>query len=155
MKAPFTTKDNYWMQHALTLAGEAQTIHEVPIGAVLVNTQNEIIGEGWNQPISSHDPTAHAEIVALRQAARRQQNYRLLGSTLYVTLEPCLMCLGAMLHARITRLVFGAADPKINTSLKVLELLQHPGLNHRLEYTGGILQTECSDLLKRFFAERR
>lgn len=150
-----TTTDNYWMLQALQLAKQGGEHDEVPIGAVLVNANNEILGEGWNQPIASHDPTAHAEIMAIRQAASTVQNYRLTDTTLYVTLEPCIMCIGAILHARIRRLVFGATDPKIHTSLNIITLLQHPGINHRLEYTGGILPTECAELLKDFFAKRR
>jgi tRNA(adenine34) deaminase len=131
------------MQQALKLAELAAAKDEVPVGAVLV-LDNQIIGEGWNQPIITNDPTAHAEIIALRQGSQHLNNYRLINTTLYVTLEPCAMCIGAVLHARIKRLVFGAYDSK-NTNK----------LNHRIPYTGGILQQECSDLLTEFFKKRR
>lgn len=136
--------DIYWMQQALKLAEFAASKDEVPIGAVLV-LDNQIIGEGWNQPIATNDPTAHAEIIALRQGAQKINNYRLINTTLYVTLEPCTMCIGAMIHARIKRLVFGAYDSK-NTGSRF-----PAGIN----YTGGILQQECSDLLIGFFKNRR
>lgn len=146
--------DPNWMAHALSLAAKAEAHGEVPIGAILV-LDNEIIGEGWNQPIRASDPTAHAEILALRQGATHINNYRLLNTTLYVTLEPCAMCAGAMIHARIQRLVFGAADPKAGAAGSVLNLLQNERLNHRVMCEGGVLAEPCGELLRRFFKERR
>jgi tRNA(adenine34) deaminase len=134
--------DAAYMRRALELANRAQAEGEVPIGALVV-LQDEVIGEGWNRPIAAHDPTAHAEILALRAAALSQKNYRLTGATLYVTLEPCDMCIGAMFHARIARAVFGATDPK-----KLV-------LKNNLLLEGGLLAQECGALLSRFFAERR
>jgi tRNA(adenine34) deaminase len=146
--------DLHWMRHALALAARAEAEGEVPIGAVLV-LNGEVIGEGWNRPIGSHDPTAHAEVVALRDAARRLGNYRLSGSTLYVTLEPCLMCAGAIVHARVARLVFGASDPKRGAVSGSCAALQLPGLNHRVAVQGGVLEAECSAGLQAFFRARR
>lgn len=146
--------DEYWMEKALTLARKAASNEEVPVGAVLV-TNNEIIGEGWNQPISANDPTAHAEIVAMREASRKLKNYRLTGVTLYVTLEPCTMCVGAMIHARIERLVFGAYEPKTGAVTSVFNIIQSPEYNHRVEFQGGVLENECASLLKDFFQSRR
>ena len=143
-----------WMRSALTLAQRAAGEQEVPVGAVLVYNQ-EIVGEGWNQPISRCDPSAHAEILALRQAAIRLNNYRLLETTLYVTLEPCAMCLGAMLQARIKNLVFGAWDPKAGAVRSVLQILDVTQLNHRIQWHGGILAEESATLLKKFFQQRR
>jgi len=136
--------DLVWMGQALALAKRAREKGEVPVGAILV-FENKIIGRGYNSPISKLDPTAHAEIMALRSAAKKLKNYRLLGTTLYVTLEPCLMCVSAMTHARIDRCVFGAADPK-----KVPNII-----NHAVDYIGGVLEGECSEILKTFFRERR
>ena len=141
----FTERDHFWMQHAIHLAETAKKQDEVPVGAVLV-LNDEIIGEGWNRPISTCDPTAHAEIIALRESAKKINNYRLINSTLYVTLEPCVMCVGALAHARVQRVVFGAHDPKVNEA--------HP-FNHRVYYEGGLLDKECSELLKAFFLARR
>ena len=149
-----TVQHEYWMRHALTLAAQAEAAGEVPIGAVLVQ-HGEIIGEGWNQPIVANDPTAHAEIIALRAAARSIGNYRLTGTTLYVTLEPCLMCAGAIVHARIQRLVFGASDPKRGAVKGACAALEMPGLNHRLEVQGGVLEGQCSEQLQHFFRLRR
>jgi tRNA(adenine34) deaminase len=146
--------DHYWMNHALSLARRAEETGEVPVGAVIV-IENEMIGEGWNQPISTSDPTAHAEIIALRQAAKQISNYRLLGATLYVTLEPCAMCAGAMLHSRIKRLVFGATDPRTGAAGSIVNLLTPGIFNHSLEYTGGLMSNECSEILKTFFQARR
>lgn len=148
------TDDIQWMQHALTLARRAEAEGEVPVGALVVY-EGGVIGEGWNRPISDHDPTAHAEIVALRAAARQAGNYRLPGSTLYVTLEPCLMCAGAMIHARVERLVFGAGDPKRGVTGGRFDVFSVPGLNHRFSVTGGVLETECATLLQTFFRQRR
>ena len=142
------------MRAALALAGEAAAAGEVPVGAVVVK-DGEIVGRGYNRPISSHDPTAHAEIVALREAAARLGNYRLPGCELYVTLEPCVMCVGAMAHARIARIVFGARDPKTGACGSIVDL---PGLatfNHHGRFEGGVLAEECADVLRRFFADRR
>lgn len=147
-------KDIFWIQHALRLAQHAASVGEVPVGAVLV-LNNEIIGEGWNAPISTCDPSAHAEILALRQGAERLKNYRLLDTTLYVTLEPCPMCAGAMVHARINRLVFGAYDPRAGAAGTVCNVFQIPELNHRVSYQGGVLQEECGLLLREFFRGRR
>lgn len=142
------------MRLALALAAEAEAAGEVPVGALVVR-DGAVIGEGWNRPISSHDPTAHAEIVALRDAAARVGNYRLTGADLYVTLEPCLMCAGAMVHARIRRLVFGAADPRAGAAGTVFEVLESPALNHRVTVTGGVLAQPGGELLQRFFRARR
>ncbi len=142
------------MRRALELARHAEEAGEVPVGAVVV-LDGEIIGEGWNQPIVSHDPTAHAEIVALRAAAMRIRNYRLSNATLYVTLEPCAMCAGAIVHARIARVVYGADDPKTGAARSVFRLLDAPALNHRAEVVGGVLAEECGERLKRFFQSRR
>lgn len=146
--------DTDWMQYALKLAERAQQEGEVPVGAVLV-LNDEIIGAGWNRPIAAHDPTAHAEIMALRAGAEKLGNYRLNNTTLYVTLEPCVMCAGAMVHARIKRLVFGASDPKAGAIKSVFNILDSARLNHRVEYVGGILSDECGAMLSRFFEARR
>ncbi|MBV7405129.1 tRNA adenosine(34) deaminase TadA [Enterobacter sp. ENT03] len=144
----------YWMRHALTLAQRAWDEGEVPVGAVLVHN-NQVIGEGWNRPIGRHDPTAHAEIMALRQGGLVQQNYRLLDTTLYVTLEPCVMCAGAMVHSRIGRLIFGARDAKTGAAGSLIDVLHHPGMNHRVEVVEGILRDECAGMLSAFFRQRR
>ena len=146
--------DEFWMRRALALAAQGERQDEVPVGAVLV-CSDALVGEGWNQPISRHDPTAHAEIMALRAAGERLGNYRLGGSTLYVTLEPCLMCVGAIVHARVARLVYGASDPKIGAVASQGNTLALPGLNHRVEVTGGIMAEQCSEVLKQFFRARR
>ncbi len=142
------------MRRALELARQAQAAGEVPVGAVVVRN-GKIIGEGWNQPIRAVDPSAHAEMVALRAAAAQLGNYRLLDTTLYVTLEPCAMCAGAMVHARIARVVCGAADPKAGAGGSVFNLLASDRLNHRAEITSGVLGEECGELLRRFFQARR
>ena len=146
--------DEYWMRQAILLANKAESLDEVPVGAVLVY-DNAVIGEGWNQPIGLNDPTAHAEIMALRAAAQAVKNYRLVNTTLYVTLEPCAMCVGAITHARIQRLVYGAADPKTGAAGSALDVLNNDKLNHKVELTKGVLEKECGDLLKSFFAKRR
>lgn len=148
-----THNDEYWMENALKLADRAKASGEVPVGAVVV-LHNKIIGKGWNQPIINHDPSAHAEIIALRQAGQKKKNYRLLDSTLYVTLEPCMMCTGAMIHSRIRRLVYGAIDNKID-SVGVIALLKHNTMNHKVEITSGILISECSKMLNSFFNQKR
>lgn len=147
-------RDRYWMNRALDLARRAADAGEVPVGAVLVRA-NEPVGEGWNQPIGACDPTAHAEILALRAAAATLGNYRLVDSTLYVTLEPCPMCAGAIVHARVARVVFGAADPRTGAAGTVFNLLQAEALNHRVEVGGGVLAEECGRLLREFFRARR
>lgn len=143
-----------FMRRALELARHAEEAGEVPVGAVVV-LDGEVIGEGWNQPIRSNDPTAHAEVVALRAAAARLANYRLPGSVLYVTLEPCPMCAGAIVQARVARVVYGASDPNAGAAGTVFDLLQSERLNHRAEITGGVLGEACGERLRRFFQERR
>lgn len=142
------------MQIALELAQQAATVGEVPVGAIVVKN-GEIIGRGSNAPITTHDPTAHAEIRAMRDAAQHLGNYRLVGCTLYVTLEPCAMCTGAIQHARIAKLVYGASDPKTGACGSVVDLMAEPKLNHHTEITGGILAQECGALLSAFFSARR
>ena len=146
--------DQTYMHAALEQARIAQAAGEVPVGAIVVK-DGEIIGAGFNAPISGHDPTAHAEIRALRDAAMRRGNYRLPGCELYVTLEPCAMCVGAMLHARIARLIYGAADPKTGACGSVLDLFSEPRLNHHATVTAGVMAEECGALLREFFASRR
>lgn len=148
------TQDEQWMQRALVLAAKAEDLGEVPVGALVV-LDDTIIGEGYNQPISECDPTAHAEIIALRQASKTLGNYRLNNATLYVTLEPCSMCAGAMVHSRIKRLVFGATEPKAGAAMSQQRFFEHEWVNHRVEVDGGVCQAACSDLLKTFFAKRR
>ena len=150
----FSEQDNHWMQQAILLAQKAASIDEVPVGAIVVSGE-QIIGSGYNQPITSNDPSAHAEMIALRSAAQRIQNYRLVGATMYVTLEPCMMCAGAMVHARIKRLVFGAADPKTGVITSQSRLLDQTFLNHRVTYEGGLLADECGGLLREFFQRKR
>lgn len=146
--------DEYWMRQALNLALRAQAENEVPVGALLV-LDNQVIGEGWNRPIGQHDPTAHAEIMALRQGGKAIQNYRLLNATLYVTLEPCVMCAGAMIHSRIHRLVYGANDAKTGAAGSLVDILRHPGINHQVEIVSGILADDCAAMLSHFFLLRR
>jgi len=149
-----TETDIEWMRYALGLAGRAGERDEVPVGALIVQ-DDKVIGEGWNRPISTHDPTAHAEIVAMRAAAQQLGNYRLTGTTLYVTLEPCLMCAGAMIHARIGCLVFGAYDRKRGAVNSTTHAFESQGLNHQLVVYGGVLEHECAERLQRFFRARR
>jgi tRNA(adenine34) deaminase len=146
--------DQSFMARALELARQAEAAGEVPVGAVVVK-DGVIVAEGWNQPIGTCDPTAHAEIVALRAAGRALGTYRLTGTTLYVTLEPCAMCAAAMVHARVERLVFAAADPRAGAAGSVFDIVRHAALNHRLECTPGVLAEECSALLRGFFQARR
>jgi tRNA(adenine34) deaminase len=146
--------DEDYVRRALELARRAWDANEVPVGA-LVAVGGQVIGEGWNQPLGSHDPTAHAEIVALRAAAARVGNYRLDSATLYVTLEPCAMCIGAALNARVARLVFGAWDLKAGACGSVVDLSREPRLNHRLDVFGGVCIDECREILQRFFEGRR
>jgi tRNA(adenine34) deaminase len=142
------------MSRALELARLAETAGEVPVGALIVR-DGVVVAEGWNRPINSNDPTAHAEIVALRAAGRALGTYRLTGTTLYVTLEPCAMCASAMVHARVQRLVFAAADPRAGAAGSVFNIVQHAALNHRLDCTGGVLAEECGAMLREFFVARR
>jgi len=142
------------MSAALSLAAEAAGHGEVPVGAVVV-VDGDIVGRGWNQPIGAHDPTAHAEVVALRDAARAVGNYRLSGATLYVTVEPCLMCVGAIVHARIATLVYGAPEPKAGAVESTQRAHEHPALNHRFVVVSGVMAAECRDIVQRFFRERR
>ncbi len=142
------------MHHALALAAKAAAVDEVPVGALVV-LNDEIIGEGWNQPISSHDPTAHAEVIALRNAAKKLANYRLPEATLYVTIEPCTMCAGALVHARIGRVVYGAVEPKSGVAESNGCIFQGAHLNHQVELIGGVLAAQCSDLISGFFQRRR
>ena len=142
------------MSRALELARAAQATGEVPVGAVIVK-DDDIIAEGFNKPISAHDPTAHAEIVTMRAAAEKLGSYRLLDTTLYVTLEPCAMCAGAMVHARVKNLVFGAKDPRAGAVGSVFNIAQHAALNHRIDVTSGVLADDCGTLLKDFFVSRR
>ena len=146
--------DARFMRAALEQAFEAERQGEVPVGAVVV-ADDAIAGMGFNQPIGTSDPTAHAEIVALRAAARRLGNYRLTGATLYVTIEPCQMCVGAMIHARIARVVFGAREPKAGALESAMRAHEHPSLNHRLIATGGVLEEECRAVMQRFFQHKR
>ncbi len=145
---------DHWMLAALEEARRARDAGEVPIGAV-VALDGAIVGRGFNQPISSGDPTAHAEIVAIRDAARQLGNYRLTGAVLCVTIEPCLMCVGALVHARIATLVFGAAEPRTGAIVSTVRAAELPGHNHRVEVVGGILEDECRELMQTFFRERR
>lgn len=150
----FSDRDAYWMQHAVNLAETASAHGEVPVGAVLI-ADDEIIGEGYNQPISQCDPTAHAEIVALRAGAKTTNNYRLINSTLYVTLEPCVMCIGAIVHARVQRLVFGAPDPRSGAVESAFQIVAADKLNHRVDCQSGLMALECGTLLTDFFRSRR
>jgi tRNA(adenine34) deaminase len=147
-------RDAAYMRRALELARHAEEAGEVPVGALVV-LNDEIIGEGWNQPIVTHDPTAHAEIVALRAAAVRMKNYRIPDAVLYVTLEPCAMCAGAMVQARLARVVYGAADPKSGAAGSVFNLLESSTLNHRAHVIRGVLAEECGEMLRKFFEARR
>ena len=149
-----TEQDEYWMRHALFLSNNAQQQGEIPVGAVLVK-DNLIIGEGWNQSISLHDPSAHAEMMAIREAGKNLENYRLVGSSLYVTLEPCSMCAGLLIHSRIHRLVFGAADFKTGAVGSLLDLLGDPRMNHHVEVISGVLAQQCGEKLSAFFKMRR
>ncbi|MGI2078845.1 tRNA adenosine(34) deaminase TadA [Shewanella putrefaciens] len=149
-----TELDEYWMQVAMQMAEKAEAAGEVPVGAVLVKDGQQI-ATGYNLSISQHDPTAHAEILCLRSAGKKLENYRLLDATLYITLEPCAMCAGAMVHSRIARVVYGARDEKTGAAGTVVNLLQHPAFNHQVEVTSGVLAEACSAQLSRFFKRRR
>ena len=146
--------DRQFMEQALEQAGLAALAGEVPVGAVIVRN-GEVISKAFNQPITNHDPSAHAEILALRDAAASAENYRLPGTTLYVTLEPCIMCAGAILHARVDRIVYGAADPKTGAAGSVLDVFSSKQINHQTVIEGGMMAQECSQLLRDFFKERR
>lgn len=143
-----------WMENAFELAQKAKEQGEVPVGAVIVH-ESKIIGEGWNQPISSNDPTSHAEIVALRQAGLALSNYRLSGAVMYVTLEPCAMCAGALVHARLAKLIYAVGDPKTGACGSVFNLLQTNELNHKVEIEKGVMEEECRSLIQAFFQEKR
>lgn len=147
-------EDRYWMERALDLAGQAARMGEVPVGAVVVLDGKEV-GAGFNAPISGCDPTAHAEIRALRDAAARVGNYRLTGATLYVTLEPCTMCVGAIVHGRISRLVYGAAEPKAGAVESARRTLEEPHLNWRVDVSGGVMADQCGQVISEFFSRRR
>lgn len=150
------TADARWMRHALQLAQRARDEDdEIPVGAVLVSVSGDILGEGWNRNIRDHDPSAHAEIVALREAGRKLGNHRLVDSTLYVTLEPCAMCAMAIIHARVKRVVFAASDPKTGAAGGVFDLLGDPRHNHRVEISGGLLADEASRMLTNYFRAKR
>jgi tRNA(adenine34) deaminase len=153
-KSSMEKDDSYWMRQALLLANEAERHDEVPVGAIVV-LDNQIIGRGYNQPITSHDPTAHAEIVALRDAAKNIENYRLVNATLYVTLEPCTMCAGAIIHSRVKRLVFGASELKAGAIESCGQIFEAPYVNHKVEWLGGVCKQECSEKLSAFFSKRR
>lgn len=146
--------DEYWMDYALSLAKKAEEKGEIPVGAVLI-LDNQIIGEGWNHSIYQHNPTGHAEIMALKQGGESLMNYRLLEATLYVTLEPCIMCAGAVVHSRIRRIVYGASDYKTGAAGSFIDILRYPGLNHQVEVTAGVLSAQCSQMLSDFFQRRR
>ncbi|ABA59056.1 tRNA-adenosine deaminase [Nitrosococcus oceani ATCC 19707] len=154
ISSPPGEKDIPWMHHALALARYAEEAGEVPVGAVVVQ-EGEMVGKGWNCPINSHDPTAHAEIQAIRAASQKLGNYRLVGTTLYVTLEPCAMCAGAIIQARIQRVVFGAFDPKGGAAGSALNILPGERLNHQVECQGGVLAESCGAILSAFFRARR
>lgn len=146
--------DNHWMAYALTLANKAQLVNEVPVGAVLV-LDNQVIGEGYNLVISHHDPCAHAEVMALRSGGEAIANYRLLDATLYVTLEPCCMCAGAIVHSRIKRVVYGAHDFKTGAAGSAFSLINDPKHNHQVEVTSGVMAQPCGDIISEFFSRRR
>ncbi len=154
MSAEDNSTDETYVRRALALAQRAEQSNEVPVGALVV-IRGMVVGEGWNQPVGTHDPTAHAEIVALRAAASHAGNYRLEAATLYVTLEPCAMCVGAAIQARVARLVFGAWDLKAGACGSVFDLTREPRLNHRLDVFGGVCAEECREILRRFFEARR
>jgi len=146
--------DEYWMQQALMLAQKAELQDEVPVGAVIVK-DNQLIAEGWNQPIQNNDPSAHAELTAMRNAGQALSNYRLTDTTLYVTLEPCSMCVGAMIHARVNRLVFGAYDMRTGATGSAINLIGDAIHNHKIEVQGGVMEEECKNILQSFFRRRR
>jgi tRNA(adenine34) deaminase len=147
--------DIHWMRYAIKLAGCAADQDEVPVGAVVVDAGGALLGEGWNRPIIDNDPTAHAEIMALRSAAKKINNYRLVDTTLYVTLEPCIMCTGAIIHSRVKRVVYGASDPKAGAHESAFTILGTDVLNHKVDIERGVLATECGQVLTDFFRRKR
>ena len=147
-------EDIRWMEHALMLAEHAEAAGEVPVGACVVHN-GEVVGEGWNTPIIDNDPSAHAEMQAVRRAAKKLSNYRIIDTTLYVTLEPCSMCAGMLVHARVGRVVFGARDAKTGAAGSVMNLLQHPALNHHIDVTAEVLSEQCAEKISAFFKRRR
>ncbi|MWP46166.1 tRNA adenosine(34) deaminase TadA [Gilliamella sp. Pas-s27] len=147
--------DEVWMKHALMLAKRAESLGEIPVGAVIIDQNNQIVGEGFNQSIIKHNPTSHAEIIAIEQAGNYLNNYRIINTTLYVTLEPCIMCAGAIIHSRIKRVVYGASDYKTGAAGSFVNILAQKGINHYAEVTGGVLANECSTILSEFFKKRR
>jgi tRNA(adenine34) deaminase len=149
-----TESENQWMRLALDQARIAAASGEVPVGAIIVK-DGEVIGVGHNRNLLDNDPTAHAEIVALRQAAARMRNHRLVGCEMFVTIEPCAMCSGALVHARLARLIYGASDPKAGAVSSVMQVINHPSLNHQMEVIPGVLAEECSEILRTFFKSRR
>src|SRR5437879_1911607 len=151
---PLSAKDREYMTAALEQAALAESAGEVPIGAVVV-FNGEVVGRGFNRNLLDHDPSAHAEMVALRDTARKLRNHRLTGCEMFVTMEPCAMCAGALVHARLSRLVYGADDPKAGAVKSVLQVLNHPQLNHQMEVSRGVLARRCADLLQSFFRQRR
>ncbi|HTR64695.1 MAG TPA: tRNA adenosine(34) deaminase TadA [Terriglobales bacterium] len=153
-KAAEVSSDELWMEEALRLAQRALEAGEVPVGAIVV-FEGKIVGRGWNRNIGENDPTAHAEVVALREAGSIVGNHRLVGCELFATIEPCAMCAGALLHARVQRLVYGADDPKAGAVRSVMRVLDHPQLNHKVEVRGGVLAGRCGELLQAFFRDRR
>ncbi|WP_372760159.1 tRNA adenosine(34) deaminase TadA [Pseudoalteromonas sp.] len=152
MKQPLD--DNYWMEQALLYAKQAEQLNEIPVGAVLVK-DNQLIAAGYNRSITDNDPSAHAEMIAVREAGKVLNNYRLIDCTLYVTLEPCSMCAGLLVHSRIARLVYGAADAKTGSAGSIMNLLQEPRLNHQVEVSGGVLAEPCASIISQFFKRRR
>ena len=152
MTEPFD--DQYWMEQALVYAKQAEQLDEIPVGAIIVK-DNQLISAGYNRSITDNDPSAHAEMIAVREAGKVLNNYRLIDCTLYVTLEPCSMCAGLLVHSRIKRLVFGAADAKTGSAGSIMNLLQEPRLNHQVEITGGVLETQCAEVISSFFKRRR
>ena len=144
-----------YMREALTEGNKALLAGEVPIGSVVVSADGQIVGRGFNQPIGANDPSAHAEILALRDAARFLGNYRLNGTTLYVTVEPCPMCAGALIHSRVDRLVYGTPEPKAGAVCSAMQMLDHPALNHRIEIISGVLENQCREMIQGFFGEKR
>jgi len=152
MTEPFD--DQYWMEQALVYAKQAEQLDEIPVGAIIVKN-NQLISAGYNRSITDNDPSAHAEMIAVREAGKVLNNYRLIDCTLYVTLEPCSMCAGLLVHSRIKRLVFGAADAKTGSAGSIMNLLQEPRLNHQVEITGGVLETQCAETISSFFKRRR
>jgi tRNA(adenine34) deaminase len=151
---PTVPSDECWMEEALRSAQRALEVGEVPVGAIVV-CAGEVVGRGWNRNLTTSDPTAHAEIIALRQAGAKLGNHRLGDCELFATIEPCPMCAGALVHARLKRLIYGADDPKAGAVRSVMELLNHPQLNHRMEVRGGVLAGRCAELLQTFFRNRR